>query len=309
MPARPADDDTLLVFSRGAAGADEGVDAASVRQLHLDVAFPVLHGPYGEDGTIQGLFELANIPYVGAGVLASAVGMDKAVMKVLFARGRPADAGVRHDDAGARMEGQPGCRAPAHRRPASRCPVFVKPANLGSSVGISKAKDDGGARPRPSTSPPSSIARSSSRRRCPTRARSRSRSSATTHPEASVPGRDHPGRGVRVLRLRRQVHEGVGPHRPGAADGRADRRGTAPGGGGIPGDRRRGHGPRRLPLRSRGGDVVRERDQHDPGFTTISMYPKLWEASGIGYGALLDRLIALGLERHAEKQRLRTSEP
>jgi len=55
MPARPADDDTLLVFSRGAAGADGGVDAAPVRQLHLDVAFPVLHGPYGEDGTIQGL--------------------------------------------------------------------------------------------------------------------------------------------------------------------------------------------------------------------------------------------------------------
>ena len=73
MPARPADDDTLLVFSRGRRrrGRTRGVDAASVRQLHLDVVFPVLHGPYGEDGTMQGLFELANVPYVGAGCLAS----------------------------------------------------------------------------------------------------------------------------------------------------------------------------------------------------------------------------------------------
>ena len=80
MPGRPAADDTLLVLSRGPGGPDETNDALSVRELHLDVAFPVLHGPYGEDGTIQGLFELANVPYVGAGVMASAVGMDKSIM-------------------------------------------------------------------------------------------------------------------------------------------------------------------------------------------------------------------------------------
>jgi D-alanine-D-alanine ligase len=80
MPARPAPDETLLVFSRGTAGSEEDAAPRSVRELHLDIAFPVLHGPYGEDGTIQGLFELANVPYVGAGVMASAVGMDKASM-------------------------------------------------------------------------------------------------------------------------------------------------------------------------------------------------------------------------------------
>ena len=81
MQARPGDD-TLLVVDRRAGGSDDA--AAIVTGLGLDVIFPVLHGPYGEDGTVQGLLELADVAYVGCGVLASAVGMDKAVMKVLF---------------------------------------------------------------------------------------------------------------------------------------------------------------------------------------------------------------------------------
>jgi len=111
----------------------------AVRDLHLDVAFPVLHGPYGEDGTIQGLFELANVPYVGAGVMASAVGMDKSIMKVLFAaRGLPVVA----FETVTRAEWIAD-RAAALRRVAERFafPVFVKPANLGSSVGISRASN------------------------------------------------------------------------------------------------------------------------------------------------------------------------
>src|SRR5687767_1088398 len=106
----------------------------------FDVIFPVLHGPYGEDGTVQGLLELANIPYVGAGVLGSAVGMDKAVMKTLFAaRGLPI---VPHMVV-LRREWM-GDAAAITARIAGELlyPVFVKPANLGSSVGISKAKSD-----------------------------------------------------------------------------------------------------------------------------------------------------------------------
>ena len=100
--------------------------------------FPVLHGPYGEDGTVQGLLELANIPYVGAGVLASAVGMDKAVMKLVFAaKGLP----ICDYEVVMKREWQRDERG-VLQRVVNRLgfPVFVKPANLGSSVGISKAK-------------------------------------------------------------------------------------------------------------------------------------------------------------------------
>ena len=128
-------EETVLTIDRAANGEDDG---ARVTGLGLDVVFPVLHGPYGEDGTVQGLLELANVPYVGAGVLASAVGMDKAFMKIAFAaRGLPlAPYRVllahewrdrRQHHAGAIAE-------------ALGFPLFVKPANLGSSVGISKAK-------------------------------------------------------------------------------------------------------------------------------------------------------------------------
>src|SRR5437899_213741 len=123
--------DTLMTIDR----RDDG---AAVAGLALDVVFPVLHGPYGEDGTVQGLLELANVPYVGAGVLASSVGMDKAAMKLVFAaRGLPIcdyEVILRRDwlrDERAIMAGV-----------LTRLgfPMFVKPANLGSSVGISKAR-------------------------------------------------------------------------------------------------------------------------------------------------------------------------
>ncbi len=100
----------------------------------------MLHGPYGEDGTVQGLLELANVPYVGAGVLGSAAGMDKAVMKTLFAAARPARRSVL---VALRREWERDARGiTAASRDELRYPVFVKPANLGSSVGISKAKSD-----------------------------------------------------------------------------------------------------------------------------------------------------------------------
>src|SRR5687768_17297185 len=129
------------VHRQGATEALVAVDpSAALQDSHIDVVFPVLHGPYGEDGTVQGLLELANVPYVGAGVLGSAVGMDKAVMKALFAAANlpivPHLTVLRRDwerDTAGITRAVAG---------DLRYPVFVKPANLGSSVGISKATSD-----------------------------------------------------------------------------------------------------------------------------------------------------------------------
>jgi D-alanine-D-alanine ligase len=134
--ARP-DGDTIVTIDR--APAEEG--RALVTGLGLDVVFPVLHGPYGEDGTIQGLLELARVPYVGAGVLASAVGMDKAMAKAVFAsHGLP----IAPFQTITRREWDTGRDGGDARLAAALgLPLFVKPANLGSSVGISKVKAEG----------------------------------------------------------------------------------------------------------------------------------------------------------------------
>ena len=135
LMARPSEE-TILSIDRRPSRESDG--QAVVTGLNLDVIFPVLHGPYGEDGTIQGLLELANVPYVGAGVLASAVGMDKAVMKIVFAAAGlpvcPYRAVFRHDWQGGRDA------VATDLEKSLGYPLFVKPANLGSSVGISKAK-------------------------------------------------------------------------------------------------------------------------------------------------------------------------
>ena len=112
--------------------------AGDARALDLDVVFPVLHGPFGEDGTVQGLLELAGVPYVGAGVLASAVGMDKAVMKTLFRSHGLAVSDWLTVRAAEWRRGPGGVAADIEARLS--LPVFVKPANAGSSVGISKVK-------------------------------------------------------------------------------------------------------------------------------------------------------------------------
>ena len=118
-------------------GAATDVDQTTLGRLGLDVVFPVLHGPYGEDGTVQGLFELADVPYVGSGVLGSAAGMDKAMMKLIFGgSGLPQVAWqgfIRTDW----ERDRPRVLAEAA---TLGLPAFVKPANLGSSLGISKVK-------------------------------------------------------------------------------------------------------------------------------------------------------------------------
>jgi D-alanine-D-alanine ligase len=263
----------------------------------------MLHGPYGEDGTMQGLLELANIPYVGAGVLASAVGMDKAVMKVLFAaRGLPVGpyrVVLRHEwDAAA------DALTPELEQ-ALGYPMFVKPANLGSSVGISKAKD------RPGLREAIALAGSFDRKIVIEAAIPEAREIecavlGNDAPEASVPGEIIPSREFYDYESK-YLDEGsktVIPADLPPATADEVRRLSIEAFKAID-----GAGMSRVDflLARRTGALYLNEVNTIPGFTTISMFAKLWQASGIDYGTLLDRLIALAIERHAQKQQLRTS--
>ena len=280
--------------------------SAAVSGSGLDVVFPVLHGPYGEDGTVQGLLELVNVPYVGAGVLGSAVGMDKAVMKTLFAAcGLPI---VPHHTV-LRREWLERRHSIAERAAGELgFPMFVKPANLGSSVGISKAKSAAGF------TDAMELAFQFDRKAVIEAAVPHAREIecavlGNDAPEASVPGEvivTHPD-GFYSYDAKYIDPDGASWKIP------AD----------IPpetADRVRGlsveafraldlAGMARVDffLDGRADALYLNEVNTIPGFTTISMYPKMWEATGLAYSDLLDRLIALALQRHEEKQRLRTS--
>ena len=298
LMARPSEE-TILSIDRRTSREDDG--HAVVTGLNLDVIFPVLHGPYGEDGTIQGLLELANVPYVGAGVLASAVGMDKAVMKVVFAAAGlpicPHRVVLRHewqnnrDPIAVDLEKSLGY------------PMFVKPENLGSSVGISKAKT------RPELTGAMDLAGSFDRKIVIEAAVPNAREIecavlGNDNPEASVPGEVIPSRefydyeakylddGSKVV-----IPADVGPKTAAEIQRLSVLAFKAIDGAGM---------ARVDFLLSREQIFINEINTI-PGFTTISMYSKLWAASGVDYPSLLDRLVALALERHAEKQQLRTS--
>ncbi len=268
----------------------------------LDVVFPVLHGTFGEDGTIQGLFELAGIAYVGSGVLGSAAGMDKDVMKRLFVQaGLPI---VKHATLlRSEWEKNPS-KSIAQIESALRYPMFVKPANLGSSVGISKAHD------RKELGPALALAARYDRKLIVEQGvggkNSRAREFEVAvlgndSPEASVVGEIVPGKEFYDYEAK-YLSEGSVPVIPAkisraeakeirqmaiAAFRACDLAGLArvdflmdPA------------GKRRI--------YVNEVNTM-PGFTQISMYPKLWEASGLSYTGLITRLIELALERQAEK--------
>ena len=293
LPSVEADSGSAITLS-GEPGARELVGESGNRRA-VDVILPILHGPFGEDGTIQGMFELAGIPYVGAGVLASAVGMDKAVQKVLFrAAGLPI---VRHEVV-TDHEWREDPDAINARADALGMPVFVKPAALGSSVGITKVK------------------------------------SLADLPEAMEGAFRHGRRALieESAEGAREIEVGVlGNEDPVASlpaeiipkaefyDYRAK----------YLDDSTRLEVPAKLPI-----EVVEElqrmavaafraidcagmarvdffyREPADllvneintiPGFTEVSMYPRMWEASGVPYAELLDRLIELALERHEKE--------
>jgi D-alanine-D-alanine ligase len=297
-------DDTVVTIERRPSASDEsgGLDRAVVRGLGLDVVFPVLHGPYGEDGTIQGLLELANVPYVGAGVLASATGMDKAAMKVLFAgHGLP----VGEWRSFVRSEWDRDRARIVASLAALGLPVFVKPANLGSSVGISKVKTP--AELEPAIEHALEFDRKVVIEAGVDNAREiECAVLGNDDPRASVPGEIIPSREFYDYEAKYldEASRSVIPADLTAAQVAEVQRLSIAAFKAID-----GAGLSRVDFllsRTTGALVLNEINTM-PGFTTISMSSKRWEASGVSYAELVDRLIALGLERHAEKQRLRTS--
>ena len=225
--------------------------------LQLDVVFPVLHGPYGEDGTIQGLLEMADLAYVGNGVLASAAGMDKSIMKLLFA-GR----------------GLPVCRALDFVRPEwdrhrdgilqriseLGLPVFVKPANLGSSVGISKVKTHAGLVPA------IELALQFDRKIMVEAAVPRAREIecavlGNDDPQTSVPGEILPSREFYDYEAK-YLDDGSKTVIPADLASSHRRRGAAARGRGVSRDRRRRSGARRFPDGARHGHALPERNQY-----------------------------------------------
>ncbi len=297
-------EDTVLAIERGSgAAAPDSSGAATVTGVGLDVVFPVLHGPYGEDGTVQGLLELANVPYVGAGVLGSAVAMDKAVMKTLFAaRGLPVGPYL----VVRRPEWARDARAITARVGSELAyPVFVKPANLGSSVGISKVKSASelGAAMELALEFDRKIVIEAA---IPNAQEIECAVLGNDDPQASIPGEIVPSREFYDYEAK-YLDEGskaVIPAPLTQSQVRDIQRLSVAAFRAVD-----GVGMARV-------DFLIARDTREiylnevntiPGFTTISMYPKMWEASGLPYPELIDRLITLALERHAEKQQLRTS--
>jgi len=284
--------------------APTGLTNAGSPSANLDVVFPVLHGTFGEDGTIQGLFELAGIAYVGSGVLGSSAGMDKDVMKRLFAQAKLPI--VKHVTLlRAEWEKSPR-KSVALIEAALKYPLFVKPANLGSSVGISKVHD------RKELGPALKLAARFDRKLVieqgvgGKKAKARELEVAVLgndNPQASVVGEIIPGKEFYDYEAK-YLSEGSVPVIPAklaraeakqiremavAAFRACDLSGLARVDFLMEPD-----GKRRIFL----NEV-----NTLPGFTRISMYPKLWEATGTSYKSLITRLIELALERHQEKSR------
>jgi len=278
------------------------VPVAGRPRITVDVIFPVLHGTFGEDGTVQGLMELAGLPYVGAGVLASAVGMDKDVQKRLFEQaGLP----IVPFMAVRRSEWE-------HKRAAIlkaikkkfRFPFFVKPATLGSSVGMTRVKTTGeisGAMDLAAEFALKIVVE---------------RGIAGREIEVAVLGNDE---------LRASIPGEIVPHREyydytaKYLEGGTDLLIPAP----LTKKQAKtfqeyairafqaidGCGMARCDffLERRSGKIFVNELNTIPGFTSISMYPKMWEASGLPYIKLIDRLIELAIEMHREKSRTKYS--
>jgi D-alanine-D-alanine ligase len=266
-------------------------------RTEVDVVLPLLHGPFGEDGTVQGMLELAGLPYVGAGVLASAVGMDKAVQKVLFvAAGLPViDHEVVHEREWEQDRGVVQARAERVGLPA-----FVKPATLGSSVGITKIS-------RWEELPAAmEEALSYARKALIERSAEGFREIecavlGNDEPESSVPGEILPDPDAEFYDYRaKYVDEGTRLEVPAHLGEAVTARVRA-----MALEAFRaidGAGMARVDFFVREPDeIVINEINTIPGFTPGSMYPKMWEATGLSYSDLIDRLVDLALERHAKE--------
>jgi len=276
---------------------------ASDRAINVDVIFPVLHGTFGEDGTIQGLLELADIPYVGAGVLGSAAGMDKDIMKSLFrAAGLPI---VKHVTVLRGDWDENPKKVEKKIESTLKYPMFVKPANLGSSVGISKAhsKRELG----PAIYEAAKFDRKIVIEQGVGGAKQKAREIECSvlgndKPIASLAGEIVPGKEFydytakyldegseliipaklsktemkKVQELAIQAFQAVDCSGLARVD---------------------------FLMEPKTRKMYLNEINTMPGFTSISMYPKLWDATGISYSDLISRLIKLGMERHADKKK------
>ena len=294
---------SLVPFEREASSLSPAQDV-----LQLDVVFPVLHGTFGEDGTMQGLFELAGLAYVGSGVLGSATGMDKEVMKRLFlAAGLPI---TKHVTFLRREWEKSPKKIIARLESALKYPFFVKPANLGSSVGISKAHD------RKELGPAIELAAGFDRKIVVEQAVG-GRGNRTTmgkarelevavlgndEPIASVVGEIVPGKEFYDYEAK-YLSEGSQAIIPAKLTKQQSKQVQA-----MALDAFRAcdcAGLARVDFLLEAGDSGRlylNEINTMPGFTSISMYPKLWEASGVKYRDLISRLIELALERKMEQE-------
>jgi D-alanine-D-alanine ligase len=297
LPSVQEDQGSEVSLARGP-GSREIVGAGGERRA-FDVVFPVLHGPFGEDGTIQGLLELAGIPYVGAGVLASAVGMDKAVQKVLFQAGglTVAPHVVVHE-----RDWQEDPEAVEARAADLGYPVFVKPATLGSSVGITKVHEAG------------HLARAVNEAfRYGRKALVERSMEGARELELSVLGNDDPVASVagEIVPKGHEFYDYeakyidehgaqlvIPAEIPPETLEEAQRIAVAA----FRAVDCAGMARVDLFLLPDGRLVVNEINTI-PGFTKISMYPKLWEASGLPYRELVHRLIRLAVERHRAEDR------
>ncbi|NMB40337.1 MAG: D-alanine--D-alanine ligase [Firmicutes bacterium] len=269
--------------------------------LPLDAVFPVLHGPYGEDGTVQGLLELAGIPYVGAGVLSSAVGMDKVVMKILFQHWGLPIGDFLYFKFREWNENKKALIKEIEEKLGYPC--FVKPANLGSSVGISKAADK-----RELIAAIEKALRYDYKIIIEAFIHGREIECSVlgdAKPIASLPGEIIPGaefydyhakyiddssRLIIPAPLKPEVQNTIKNYAIKAflavecsGMGRID-----------------------FFYQEQEDKVYVNEINTIPGFTKISMYPKLWKASGISYSELIDRLIEIALEKHRLKKKLLT---
>jgi D-alanine-D-alanine ligase len=300
VPPEPARRDAgLTPFQTDAAN----LRRASDRAINVDVIFPVLHGTFGEDGTIQGLLELADIAYVGAGVLGSSAGMDKDIMKSLFrAAGLPI---VKHVTILRHQFEATSKRVYKSVEDKLKYPVFVKPANLGSSVGISKARE------RKELGPAIAEAAKFDRKIVIEEGVGGKKNKAREI-ECAVLGNDNPQASIagEIIPIKefydydaKYLVEGSEPVIPAkitksemktvqklaiAAFQAVDCAGLA-----------------RVDflMDPKSRKIFVNEINTMPGFTAISMYPKMWAASGLAYPDLIDRLIRLGIERHEDKER------
>ena len=298
----PAGDPVALIpQSRGRLLVPEGGAGASMEGV--DVVFPVLHGTFGEDGTVQGLLKLADVPFVGSSVLGSAVGMDKDVMKRLLL-----DAGIPVGKflvlrSGETASGAAGAVAFDEAVAALGLPFFLKPANMGSSVGVFKIHDEGeyrtGVEEAFSYYTKIILEEYIQGREL----------------ECSVLGNEEPAASV--------PGEVVSTHDFYSYDAKyLDEHGaTLEIPANIPEEIKTrvqslavktfhvlcGEGLARVDFFLRDNAVLVNEINTMPGFTKISMYPKLWEASGLSYTELIDRLVMLAIRRYEKELRLKTS--